>query len=353
MRKAVALLICVLLSLPCVFAARAETTLTFWTNSQSRADDMAERARQWNALEPSRPVRLDTTVYSADMIDEKLWTVLHSGVLVPGVEPPDMADVEYQNLPKYINPLNCLFYPLDSILEGAPKETLEAYCYRGMCFGVPADSGEMAVLCRRAALDEAGIDPAAMKTWNDFRAAARKYYEKTGKPFFAVDMDHYLAFLTVYLQIAARDGEQAAHAGALHLLAAMFDAKEAGMMPGGRVDSRGFREAFTSGEAACAFVRRADVTVSAEEAYLVEIPTLDGSAEVWMPGYATCVTTFCEDYALVMAFLAFAQPVQARPSENALRPGNAERVLDSLNRYELQLASLVLDGGKISLSPKN
>ena len=36
-----------------------------------------------------------------------------AGVLAPDLIPPDIVDVEYQNIAKYVNPQNSLFYSLD------------------------------------------------------------------------------------------------------------------------------------------------------------------------------------------------------------------------------------------------
>ncbi|MPN42953.1 hypothetical protein SDC9_190511 [bioreactor metagenome] len=47
-----------------------------------------------------------------------------------------------------------------------------------------------------------------------------------------------------------------------------------------------------------------------------------------------------------MEFLRFAQPVPEPPAENVLCPGSADAVLPSLDRYELQLAYLALEGAE-------
>ena len=324
-------------------AALAEeaTTLEFWTDSQARADSMRAAAELWNEGHPDRLIELSVTQFDSDIIDDKMWTVMHSGVLMAGLQQPDIADIEYARFPRYVNPQIWLLCPLSRWLGAQPGTAYAAFTYGNLCMGIPVGSGEMGVIYNARALEGAGIDAEGIRTWDDFISAGRKYRRETGHAFLAVDMDSYLVFLTVYQQLST-DGSDSdsVYASTLAFLTSLFDANIACIMPGGRADSRAFREAFDSGAAACAFVRLEDA--DGYDARVGPVPAMGGEAGVWIPGRALCVTTFCDDIDLAAAFVEFAAGTVSEPPEGVLFPGNTEDTLDYIQNYKLELAKMIL-----------
>ncbi|TVR70571.1 MAG: sugar ABC transporter substrate-binding protein [Spirochaetaceae bacterium] len=58
----------------------------------------------------------------------------------------------------------------------------------GRMVGVPWDSGPVGVFYRRDLFEQAGVDPAAIETWDDYLEAGRKIKDATGAHLFQVDM---------------------------------------------------------------------------------------------------------------------------------------------------------------------
>lgn len=324
-------------------AARASVQLEFWASSRSRAAEMETAVRLWNESQPGRSITLHTTVFEKDLMHERVWTMLHSGVLQAGLEYPDFVDIDYRNLADYINPLNLQFYPVIEAVGNDPGMAYDVYSYQNMYVGIPTDNGFTAMIYNREKLLEAGIDPKDIHSWEDLKEAGKLYHDASGGHLLAIDMEHYLCFLTLYLQVAA-GGSTEPYADTLGRLADMIACGAACFMPGGRADSRSFAEAFIGGDVAAAVIRRDDIdeTGLADTAYIGEIPKLGPEKGVWIPGYAVCVTTHCKDYALVLDFLKAACPKIAPPGEGILCPGNAERLQDVLDGYKLDLAARVL-----------
>lgn len=322
-------------------AAMGATEFVYWTDSHSREAAMEDAAARWNEAHPDQTVALSTTVFPSDIIDDKMWTAMHSGVLMPGLQQPDIADIDYAHFPRYVNPQIWLLCPLNRWLGTQSGAAYAAFTYDGICMGIPVGSGDMAAIYNADALKEASVNAEAIRTWDEFIAAGRRYRRETGNAFLAVDMDSYLVFLTLYQQCGAmRSNDAETYADALATLTALFDANIACIMPGGRADSRAFGEAFKSGSAACTFVRLEDA--AGYEAQIGPIPAMGRETGVWIPGRAICVTTFCEDFDLAAAFIEFAAGEVAEPGEGVLFPGNTENLLEDIEGYKLELAKMIL-----------
>ena len=337
-------LVCAVLALFLLGAAASAEeamTLAFWTDSRARADEMRAAALLWNEGHPDRTIALSVTQFDADIIDDRMWTAMHSGVLMPGLQQPDIADIEYARFPRYVNPQIWLLCPLSRWLGAQPGTAYAAFTYGSLCMGIPVGSGEMAVIYSARALKEAGVDVSGIRTWDDFISAGRRYRRETGNPFLAVDMDSYLVFLTIYQQLSKdnSDGE-AVYAQTLSFLTSLFDANIACIMPGGRADSRAFREAFESGAAPCAFVRLEDA--DGYDALVGPVPAMGEETGVWIPSRALCVTTFCDDIDLAASFIEFAAGTVREPPQGVLFPGNTEGTLDYIQNYKLELAKMIL-----------
>lgn len=317
------------------------TALAFWTDSSERAEEMRSAAALWNEAHPDQALSISATVFQSDIIDDKMWTALHSGVLMPGMQQPDIADIDYAHFSRYVNPQIWLLCPLNRWIGAQPGTAYAAFTYGGICMGIPTGSGEMSAIYNAKALESAGIDAESIRTWEDFLAAGRLYHRETGCAFLAVDMDSYLVFLTLYQQLAAEDGaETGLYSRTLAFLTSLFDANIACIMPGGRSDSRSFREAFASGTAACTFLRRGEA--GGLDGQVCPLPAMNGEEGVWIPGRALCVTTFCENIDLAAAFIEFAAGTVKEPAPGVLFPGNTEKTLGFIEGYKLDLAKMIL-----------
>lgn len=337
MRGKFARALAVFMCIPAMACAQQVTTLSFWTASQERADTMMASVEAWNDANPQNMIELQATVFEANLFDEKLWTVLHSGTLFSGQTPPDIVDVEYQDISKYVNPQNSLFYSLDN--TGITTSTArEPYYFRNMCFALPVESGEIKAVYNLKALENANMDAETIASWEDFERFAEEYYNKTGKAFWGIDIDHYLSALTLYLLNVEREGSENAYQKTLETLVDMIESGAACLMPGGRIDSRSFREAFDSGEIACAFMRAGDAQAYDAGAYLSRVPQMENESGVWIPGHGICVTVFCRDYMLAMDFLYFAHADTLEPAQGFILPEDVESIIEN---YKMDLAYML------------
>lgn len=331
------IILALLLALLAAQTALGDTQARYWTVSHRAQSAMEARVASWNEAHPQERIDLITSVFSGDQIDLKLWTALHSGVLVPGLEPPDLADIDYICFEKYVNPLNCLLYPL-----GDSKD--DPFAYRGMLFGMAQGGCEVRCVYDAALLANACVLPESIDSWADFEGAGRALYAATGKPMLGVDMDGYLVFLTAAARLGAPGFEMndTLYGETLTTLARLFDEGVLTMMPGGREDSKTFRRAFRNGEIGCALVRSEWITEFGEEigAGKVVYPLPEGAISI--PGYATAITTSCADYDLLSRFLRWENASGAALPEGAISPGNAQSLVSYVERYELELARRVL-----------
>lgn len=352
------LLAAVLLAALCGCRAKertqAETVVcSYWTVSESRAAQMQALAERYNAVHPQTPIELQTTVFRSDQIDDRLWTLLHSGVLERSDTVPDLVDVAYQDMEKYVSPFSCLLYPLDAVraaaeAAGADTDTFDAFTYRDVCFGVPCGASRMRVAYRAELLAQCKVDPDAMKTWEDVRALGWRYHEASGKYLFSVDMDDYLFFLTLLLQNAdGAEVSQTQYEKTLLQIRHMYRSSALTLMPGGRHDSKSFRQAFEQGEIACVLLPESEIAElrAACGADDIKICAIPGRA-VSIPVYAATIPTAAENYLLMREFLEFAaaetEMFRFAPDSEALPVQNAEGTGVYLTAYKLELAKLLL-----------
>ncbi|WP_274648878.1 ABC transporter substrate-binding protein [Paenibacillus humicola] len=150
-----------------------DVDLTWWTWI-STAPDIAK------AFEKSYPhihihvvnVGNGTTEYS------KLVTALKAGTGAP-----DIAFLEYQVLPQFINTggLVDISPYIGNLKPYYLPWTWNQVSAGSKVYAVPQDIGPMVLWYDKHALDSAGI--AIPKTWDEYAAAAKQYHQKTGKYF--------------------------------------------------------------------------------------------------------------------------------------------------------------------------
>lgn len=328
----------------------------YWAVSENRAAEMQSLSEAYNAVHPDTPIALHTTVFRSDQIDDQLWTLLHSGVLERNDDVPDLVDVAYPDVEKYVSPLSCLLYPLDEMRAAAESagvngEIFEAFTYRSVCFGMPYGSGCMRLVFRAELLAAYDIVPEKLKTWEDFRAAGERYHEASGRYLLSVDMDDYLLFLTLLLQNAGTERiSQTHYEQTLLQIQQMYRSGALTIMPGGHYDSKSFLQAFAEGEIACVLLPESEVTN-----FMVicgDVPDLSSCAipeqAVSIPAYAAAIPTAAKNYLVMQDFLNFVATAAGSPllvqtnHMEALPVRNAEQTGVYLSDYKLELARLLL-----------
>lgn len=330
------------------------TDCVYWTVSETRKAFMEKQAELWNMQNLEKQIALDIKVIARDLIDEKLWSALHSGILQLDNSVPDLVDIEYQNMEKYAAPYNCMLYPLDNIVKKfedayGENKAFDGFSYRDICFGIPEGSGKMVIVYQVDALKECGIDYKSITSMEAFENAAAMYHDLTGNYLCSVDMEHYYFFLSLFLQEQLKEEIGVAYQNTLNEIERLYDENVICIMEGGRSDSRSFKEAFLNGEIASVYlpVTAAEEFIEKLDGVHCELGEIPG-AEVSIPEFATAVTIVSEKYSLMQDFLSFAKLEGELQSNEAffedanLMTQNTEKIANYLERYKLELAKRIM-----------
>jgi len=298
------------------------TEFTYWTVNSVYEQYHLDMAQKWNTAHPDRQISLKTRVLEGNQINDKLWTTLHSGMLVSGYDVPDLIDIEYQDFADYVAQNNCLLYPLFESEQVKANKQFEAYIYRDLCFGIPYGMDKMVLYYNEELLAEAGIRMDDILTWDDFVAAGRQYYQNTGKAFTSIDAGHYDFYITLLSQQGMDYNNTSLGLKSeksilmLEFMERLVTEHVAVLMPGGRADSSLFYSAFGEGEIAVLLDQLSRAAVLADrlpelsgKIGISYIPQMSGGepTQVWIPGYATAITMTCDAEALLKEFLEFAR----------------------------------------------
>ncbi|MDF2613913.1 MAG: ABC-type sugar transport system, periplasmic component [Clostridia bacterium] len=155
-------------------------TLELWTFQEIHTGFYEKMAGVWNEKNPDRQIKLNYTVLPYDDMHSKLLIALQSGTGAP-----DIADIELGKFANYLKgdpqllPLNDIVDPeIDNIVKGRVQIYGKDDKYYGICFHI----GASVTYYNKEILDQAGVDPATIVTWDDFRKAGKTVLEKTGVP---------------------------------------------------------------------------------------------------------------------------------------------------------------------------
>jgi len=166
-----------LLATPHALMAQDATELTFWTFQQAHASFFEDAELRWNEVNPDRQITLDAGVYPYDQMHSNLLLAIQSGRGAP-----DLADIEIQQIPNYLQgdiplvPLNDIVEP---ILEDMVTSRFEIYAKDGNYYGVDYHVGASVMYYNQEIMDKAGVDIDSIETWADFAEAGEKVVTNT------------------------------------------------------------------------------------------------------------------------------------------------------------------------------
>ncbi len=147
--------------------------IEYWTFQDLHAQFYEEMAEKWNELYPDRPVRLRTTVLPF----EDMHTILNMA-LMEGYGAPDLVDIEVGKFPFFLQgdiqlePLNDIIEPeLDNII----KARVDIYSKDDTYYGIDFHTGASVIYYNTELCEAAGIDYRNIKTWDDYKEAAKKF----------------------------------------------------------------------------------------------------------------------------------------------------------------------------------
>lgn len=161
------------------------TELSFWTFQELHVGFWTSMADVWNEQNPDRPINLTVTTGESHSLHSKLLVACQAGSGAP-----DMADIEigyYGSFLKdgYLLPINDAVEPYK---DDVVMSRIEMYGDKeGNYYGVDFHLGESVCYYNMDIMNEAGVDPAEIVTWDDYVEAGKKVLETTGKPMCAVE----------------------------------------------------------------------------------------------------------------------------------------------------------------------
>lgn len=157
------------------FAEATPTDIEFWTFQELHVEFYEAMAEKWNEQNPDEPINLVPTVYPYQDMHSKLLIALQSGVGAP-----DLVDIEINKFSNFLKgdiqllPLNDIVEPeLDNIIKARVDIYSAGDQYYGICFHV----GAAVIYYNDELCKEAGIDYTAIKTWDEYYEAGKKFKE--------------------------------------------------------------------------------------------------------------------------------------------------------------------------------
>jgi arabinosaccharide transport system substrate-binding protein len=163
---------------PATVVAQTPTDLSLWVFVKGHGDFMVKQAEAWNAANPDRPINLTYAESEYNQMHDNL-----TAAFMAGQGGPDLVDIEVGKFARYVKTEDNV-HLLDLTDVVAPylpdlvATRMAPYTAFGKQLGIDYHLGAYLMYYNRALLDEAGIDPDAIKTWDDWVAAGKQFEEK-------------------------------------------------------------------------------------------------------------------------------------------------------------------------------
>ncbi|GAA3343159.1 sugar ABC transporter substrate-binding protein [Curtobacterium pusillum] len=153
-------------------------TLTYWSWTPSAKDQVAAFEKAY----PKVKVKLVNAGTGADQ-----YTKLQNTIKA-GSGAPDVAQVEYYALPQFAlsdSLLDLSSYGFGDLKDKFAASTWSSVDLDGKVYGLPQDSGPMALFYNKTVFDKYGI--AVPKTWDEYVAAAKKLHAADPNAYITAD----------------------------------------------------------------------------------------------------------------------------------------------------------------------
>ena len=161
------------------------TDLSFWTFQELHVGFWTSMADEWNKQNPDRPINLTVTTGESSSLHSKLLIACQSGEGAP-----DMADIEIGHYGAFLK--DGYLLPINDAVEPYKDDVVMSRISmygdnEGNYYGVDFHLGATVAYYNMDIMNEAGIDPADIVTWDDYVEAGKTVLEKTGTPMCAVE----------------------------------------------------------------------------------------------------------------------------------------------------------------------
>jgi arabinosaccharide transport system substrate-binding protein len=300
-----------------------KTVLSFWTFQEAHAEFMNDAVERWNEANPDKQIELEAEVYPYDEMHNKLLISLQSGTGAP-----DLVDIETSKFANYLKGSTPSLVPLNNVVEPIKDKLImgrfDMYSKNGKYYGIDYHVGATVIYYNMDILDAAGVDPASIKTWEDFAAAGMKVKQATGKPMTTVEISEHWTFYPLLIQaggdIFDKNGNIILdNEIAVNVLSSLRDMINMGIAvsaPGGFHHAEEYYAFMNDGGAASIVMpmwfmnRFTNYMPDLKGKILIQPLPLwpqGGHKSCGMGGTGTAVTDQCENAEIAVEFLAFAK----------------------------------------------
>ena len=192
--------------------AQSQTTITVWT--WGGVERFAPRVAAFKRLYPEAASRIDVQVVSPGKQDPEVYQALRLA-LTSGGALPDLVQMDYVGMPEFaesgsLTDLKEMLTPYEGDLVDSAKQLTT---YDDQVVAVPFQLKPKVWFYRKDLFEQAGIEPAQIKTFDDYIAAGHRLHEKLPKSYIMnigdqPDTDLYWMMLSNWkdARVADRDG---------------------------------------------------------------------------------------------------------------------------------------------------
>jgi arabinooligosaccharide transport system substrate-binding protein len=157
--------------------AQEPTDLSMWTFVDRHGQFMTKQAGLWNEANPDRPINLTYEAIDYNQMHDNLLSAF-----LAGDGAPDLVDIEIGKFARYVKSednvhLLDLTDVVEPYLPDLVATRMAPYQAFGKQLGMDYHLGAYLMYYNKPLLDEAGIDPDTIKTWDDYIAAGKQFKE--------------------------------------------------------------------------------------------------------------------------------------------------------------------------------
>ncbi|NLU25716.1 MAG: extracellular solute-binding protein [Hungateiclostridium thermocellum] len=178
--------------------AAEPTPLNFWVFEELHVAFYKDALKSWNEANPDKPIELVIESYPNAEMHNKLLIAIQSGVGAPDIADINinyfanflMGDIQLAELNRVVDPVRQYFV----------QSRFDIYSKNGKVYGLPTHVGATVTYYNMDILNQAGVNPDDIVTWDDFIEAGKKVKAATGKPMIAFEVSDQRPFWPFIIQ---------------------------------------------------------------------------------------------------------------------------------------------------------
>jgi arabinosaccharide transport system substrate-binding protein len=240
--------------------AQNPTELSLWVFVDRHGAFLEKQSEAWNQAFPERPIKITWTSIGYDQMHDNLLAAF-----LGGTGAPDLVDIEIGKFSTFVKTednvhlldLTDVVAPYLPDLIATRMAPYQAY---GKQLGIDYHLGAYLLYYNRVLLDQAGIDPDTIKTWDDWVAAGKTFQEKVPDKSWAVietnsiHMPNGLMLMKgggLYNNAGELSLSSPQNAEAIQYMSDLMNVEHVAIVaPGGNVHAPEFYSAFLNGQVA-------------------------------------------------------------------------------------------------------